>query len=143
MGVWAVALLVVAVAAVVASSGVVVVVFHLEVNIAVVIIAGCPVEGGMVVDAGLSCSGQWWGRRSAGHAPVVVRLSHSGELGNGVVVGEGLALGGIDGGGGRHANWSGRPSRGISRGIGGRRLVSFQSFRLDTSYDRGRGSQTT
>ena len=133
----------VAAAAVVASSGVVVVVFHLEVNVAVVIIAGCPVEGGMVVDAGLSCSGQWWGRRGGGHAPVVVRLSRGGELGNRVVVGEGLALGDIDGGGGGHANWSGRPSSGISRGIGGRRLVGFQSFGLDTSYDRGRGSRST
>jgi len=141
--VWAVTLLVVAAVVVIASSGVVVVVFHLAVNLAVVVIAGRPVEGGVVVDAGLSYSVYWWGRRGRGHAPVVVLLSRGGELGNGVVVGEGPALGGIDGGGGRHANWSGWPSQSISRGIGGRCLVSFQSFGLDTRYNRGRGSRST
>ena len=140
---WVVVLLLVAAAAVIASSGVVVVVFHLAVNVAVVVIAGCPEEGGVVVDAGLSCRTQWWGWRGGGHAPVVVRLSRGGELGNGVVVGEGPALGGIDGGGGRHANWSGQPSWGISRGIGRRRLVSFQSFGLDTNSDRGLASRST
>jgi len=119
VGVWAVTLLVVVVAAVDVSSEVIVVVFHLAVNVTVVVIAGCPVEGGVVVDAELSYSGQWWGRRGGGHAPVVVRLSRGGELGNRVVVGEDPALSGIDGGGSRKANWSGRPSWGISRGIGG------------------------
>ena len=114
-----VASLVVAAAAVIASSGVVVVVFHLPVNAAVVIVAGRPVEGGVVVDAGLSYSRQWWRWHGRGHAPVVVRLGHGGELRNGVVVGEGPALGGVDGGGGRHANWLGRASQGISCGIGG------------------------
>jgi len=109
VGVRAVALLVVAAEAVVASSGVVVVVVHLAVNSAAIIVAGRLVEGGVVVDVGFSYSGQWWGQRARGHAAVVVRLSRGGELGHRVVVGEGPALGGIDGGGGRCANWSGRP----------------------------------
>ena len=53
-----------AVAAVTAAAtallGVVVVVFHLLVDVAVVVIAGCPMEEGMVVLSGLSYSGQGW-----------------------------------------------------------------------------------
>jgi len=113
-----VTLLVVAAAAVIASSRVVVVVFHLAVNTTVVIIAGCPVEGGVVVGAGLSYSGQWWRRRGRGHAPVVVRLGRGGELENRVVVDQGPAFGGVGSGDGRYANWSGWASWGISRGIG-------------------------
>jgi len=56
VGVRAVAALVVAVAAVVALLWVVVVVFHLPMNTTVVITAGHPVEGGMVIDMGLSYS---------------------------------------------------------------------------------------
>jgi len=47
-------------AAAAASLGVVVVVFHLSVGAAVVIIAGCPMEGGIVVLSGLTYSRQGW-----------------------------------------------------------------------------------
>jgi len=43
-----------------ASLGVVVVVFHLSVGAAVVVTAGCPMEGGVVVLSGLSYSRQGW-----------------------------------------------------------------------------------
>ena len=44
----------------VALAGVIVVIFHLSVDAAVVIVAGRPVEGGVVVPAGLSYGGQGW-----------------------------------------------------------------------------------
>ena len=61
VGHWAVAHLVVAATAAAASAllRVVVVVHHLVVRVAVVIVAGCPVEGCVVVGPGLSYSGQW------------------------------------------------------------------------------------
>jgi len=43
-----------------APLGVVVVVFHLSVGAAVIIIAGCPKKGDMVVLSGLFYSGQGW-----------------------------------------------------------------------------------
>jgi len=65
-----------------ASAWVVVVVLALVVGVAVVIIAGRPVQGYVVVGTGLSCGGQWgrWcGWRGApsvscgcGNAPVIV-----------------------------------------------------------------------
>jgi len=61
VGLRAVAHLVVAAVAAAAAAplGVVAVVFHLSVGAAVFVIAGCPMEGGMVVTVGLSYSGQW------------------------------------------------------------------------------------
>ena len=40
--------------------GVIVVIFHLSVDAAVVVVAGRPVEGGVVVLAGLFYGGQGW-----------------------------------------------------------------------------------
>ena len=46
-------------AMVVVLAGVVIVVFHLAVGVAVVVIAGHPMEGGTVIAAGLSYIEQW------------------------------------------------------------------------------------
>ena len=63
MGVWhrAVAFSVVAAAAApVASLRIVVVIFHLVVDAAVVVVAGRPVEGDVIVLSGLTHGGQGW-----------------------------------------------------------------------------------
>jgi len=57
--IFAVALLVVAAVPSIGAARVVVVVFHLAVNAAVVVIAGRPVEGCVVIGTGLSYGGQW------------------------------------------------------------------------------------
>ena len=68
--------------AVAASARVVVVVRALAVGVAVVIVAGPPVQGFVVVGTGLSCGGQWGRRfgwrgapsvgRGGGNNPVIV-----------------------------------------------------------------------
>ena len=121
VGVGAVALLVAAVVAVVAASRVVVVVLHLAVSVAVVIVASCPVEGGIIVGMGRSYSGQRQGRCGVRNTPIVVRLDRGREFGNRVVVvGEGPAFVGVDRGVSRHiANFGGQVSQGTPRGTGG------------------------
>ena len=120
MGIGAVTLLVAAAAAVVAVSGVVVVVLHLAVSIAVVVVASRPVEGGVIIGMGMSYSGQRRRRCGRRNTPIVVRLGHGREFGNGVVVTEGLAFIGVDRGGSGHiANFGGQVSQGTPRGSGG------------------------
>jgi len=155
MGYHAVAYLAVAVMAAAASTllWVVVVVFHLSVGVAVVIVAGGPMEGDMVIWVGLfhgrQC-GQWcvrWGIPSidggglGGGTPIVVCIGCGCVL---VIVGEGPAFVGVDSDSGRlSANSGGLVSLCIFRGIRRRRPLSFLGFQLDTRYGRGRGSWST
>jgi len=94
-------------------SGVVVVVLHLVVSVAVVVVASCPVEGGVIVGMGMSYSGRRRGRCSGRNTPIVVGLGRGREFGNGVVVvGEGPAFVGVDCGGTGHiANFGGQVSQ--------------------------------
>ena len=117
-------------AAAAALARVVVVVFALSVRVAVIVVAGRPVQGGMIVGTGLSYGGHWWrGRgwrgipsvgRGGGDAPggegfvvkgqfggFVVGLGRGGELGGAAAASEGPAFGGVDRG--CHGVWSGHP----------------------------------
>jgi len=100
-----------------ALAGVVVVVLALAVRTAVVVVAGGPMEGGVVVDTGLSYSGHRWGRCGGGNTPIVVRLSCGREFGcRVVIVGEGAAFVGVDRGGSGHVTkFRGRVSPDIPR----------------------------
>ena len=126
-----------------ALAWVVVVVLALLVRVAVVVVAGRPVQGGMIVGTGLSYGGhRWRGRgwqglpsvgRGGGNAPrgewfvvemqfggFVVGLGCGGEFGSAAAASEGPAFVGVDSGGGRHAASFGvRVSPDIPRGIGG------------------------
>ena len=105
---------------------VVVVVFALSVHVAVIVLAGRPVQGGMIVGAGLYYGGHWWrghgwrgipsvgrggGDAPGGEAFVVkgqfggfdVGLGRGGKLGGAAAASEGPAFVGVDSGGGRHA----------------------------------------
>ena len=116
---------------------VVVVVLALAGCVAVIVVAGRPVQEGVIVGTGLSYGGYWWRGcgwrgissvgRGGGNAPVigvfggfVVRLGCDGKLRGAAAASEGPAFVGVDRGGGRHAaSFGGPASPDIPHGIGG------------------------
>jgi len=114
----------------------VVVVLALAVRVAVIVVAGRPVQGGVIVGMDLSYGGYWWRGcgwrgipsvgRGGSNAPVigvfggfVVRLGCGGKLRGTAAASEGPAFVGVDRGGGRHAaSFRGPASPDIPCGIG-------------------------
>jgi len=114
----------------------VVVVLDLVVRVAVIVVAGRPVQGGVIVIMGLSYGRYWWRGcgwrgipsvgRGGGNAPVigvfggfVVRLDCGGKLRGAAAASEGPAFVGVNRGAGRHAaSFGGPASPDIPRGIG-------------------------